>query len=314
MASHIFSKDGTIRIKFKGQAHQKPNIPDGRGGQAAAADRYSYNDLPPELLTNNLFIEDPARPDEPDWPRTQPAANRNKPVRGEWQYPMPCIDPFTFHHIIPWNTLRETWSCLAFEQNWDMLKTLMGAFGITGANSKVQQMKNSELNDTAAAEIHEHLCWVKWNVVEGPLNTHRIDDAENDFDDFQYGLTAAVKTQMADVKNLFQAMDGFITISRRFKADTFKARRDKKPIRPSSTGILRDMLNTMLPYLMRSHIPFKWEMWHPVTNGGKVGTWAWNPQPTWKRASKDRSAQVLHDEIARFGNSFDPAHVHGWWG
>jgi hypothetical protein len=131
----IFSPDGTIRIKFTGQQAQRPTLSDGKSAEV----RYSYDDLPEELLTNPKYIEDPERPDEPDWPRTQPPSleSKNKPARGQWQYPMPCIDPFTFHHIIPWNTLRECWSCLALERNWDMLKTMMGAFGITGPATKV---------------------------------------------------------------------------------------------------------------------------------------------------------------------------------
>ena len=74
MAGQIFAPDGTLIAKFKGNQTNRPTVPNGAGVMVAAADRYNYGNLPEVLLANSLFIEDPARPDEPSWPRTKPPA------------------------------------------------------------------------------------------------------------------------------------------------------------------------------------------------------------------------------------------------
>ncbi len=155
-------------------------------------------------------------------------------------------------------------------------------------------MKTASLTDSEIDEIHGHLCWRKWNVVEGPLNTHRIDDPGEGFDEFVFGLPTRPIERMKDLRDLYRLMEGYVTAADRRRAEVHEQRRTKKKVEPTPAPMLADMLGArMYGHRNARLILFRLETWEMVTKGTRrAGAWAWDAKPTWKRATKERSKRA----------------------
>ena len=298
----IFSADGTLLQIGKNPADNLPQI--------------SFDELADLKDANNKIDEAQVRkyqnktdrPADPPWERTPDRAVRDNPRHGEWPLRTPIID-FTWHHLIPWEKLWGTWNGLAREKNWEMLKKLMTAFNITGGATKVQHMKQKALTDAEKDEIHLNLCWRKWNVVEGPLNTHRIagDDPGEGFDKFTYGLTSEEVEQMKHLKNLYDVMVAFIDTHKQYMMDTLRKRADGKAPTPTDTGKLANLLGGIATeYKDSDAIMFRLEMWEIVTPGARGGPWGWGAKPTWRKARQEYTKQSLERDRNRLEGLFFP--------
>jgi hypothetical protein len=94
--------------------------------------------------------------------------------------------PMDWHHMIPWNVLRNSWSALATSKRWEVLEVWIGLIAVENAAQRLSEMKAGNLdNGEVQDDITERICWAPWNLVEGPNNTNRTDDPGGDgFDAF----------------------------------------------------------------------------------------------------------------------------------
>ena len=260
--------------------------------------------------TFDQYEDASGRPADPDWQRTQPPANRQHPGSGEWPYPCAIID-FTWHHVIPWNMLCSFWGALAREQQWRLLEQFLRVLDVPDPHTKILHMKAANggaLTDTEIDEVHEHLCWRKWNVVEGPLNTLRIDDPGEEFDEFKYGLPSEKAVQrMKDLKDVYQAMRAYVGAADRRRREVWEQRRAGKGVSATDPPIPLSNLLGERTYGHRAAglIMFRIEMWQMVTQGSRrSGVWVWDVKPTWKVATKERSEQAIENVLDKWREQF----------
>ena len=187
----------------------------------------------------------------------------------------PDID-WKFHHIIPWDMLRDTCKALLMCQWWKETEFYMRALGVNVNAFDVQlvtieRLKSKLLTYKDREEIYSKLSWPSWNIVEGPAD--RDDEGGTDLDIFHYGLTNNERKRMADIHALHDAMSSFLE---KFVARTWKMREFKIDIKLNHNMIhtsaapegvihtqlkLRHALDKMKSYRNSPLIAFREEMW-----------------------------------------------------
>ena len=91
-----------------------------------------------------------------------------------------------WHHVIPWNTLRDGWNALVAKKRWEPLSAWLMALdrNTTQDEDKIlNAIKGSRLDDPSCLALEKAVCWASWNIVEGPA--HRSDDPGEKFDEFK---------------------------------------------------------------------------------------------------------------------------------
>jgi hypothetical protein len=165
--------------------------------------------------------------------------------------------PTTWHHNIPWKTLRESWNIIytffgvetirkVFElyaasngtvyQRDKLFRTLEGIKESIGPNrenstsatcnlwmSRLSEdgghLEHLEESKQMTADQRENLrsviAWQKWNIVEGPKESIRVEDpGSDDFDDFRF-IEPALYDRFQRTYLYFEALDGLV---RRYRA------------------------------------------------------------------------------------------------
>lgn len=132
-------------------------------------------------------------PNTEDWAHTVARDGRN-------------VIAMTYHHVIPYNVLRDTWTKLIDNGKWDLLKEYMNLLQMKSTYYSAL-IKKSELTKAEDRdEIDLLLSWPKWNLVEGPTGANRSDDPGEGFDEFDGGLTKKEKELMQKIKILYEFM------------------------------------------------------------------------------------------------------------
>jgi len=144
--------------------------------------------------TGRLETARPAWP-WPD-PHTTVAGNRKLWLKDR-PIPLNYDLPLDWHHIVPWNKLRDGWNRLHdyttaaalpdpradkervrnATKAWEVLRLWLHAVGLDESKAIIAQFQAGNFND--AIDSAGHICWAKWNLVEGPTNTHRTLIAED---------------------------------------------------------------------------------------------------------------------------------------
>ncbi len=152
---------------------------------------------------------------------------------------------FTWHHNIPWATLRDSWNVVFAFCDWDVvdgLLTLYGGNGMPRVRAGLQAMRDAllpgeaelggrtfaalmerfasgpgsaldglpeeqQLAKTDADELHTNVAWQRWNIVEGPKESIRCEDpGDDDFDDFSRADTLNFSRYQA-IELLYHALE-----------------------------------------------------------------------------------------------------------
>ena len=204
-----------------------------------------------------------------------PNARDNSP--GHWARTKlsPDID-WKFHHIIPWDMLRDTWQALLMCQWWKETEFYMRALGVNVNAFDVQlvtieRLKSKLLTHKDREEIYSKLSWPSWNIVEGPAD--RDDEGGTDLDIFHYGLTNNERKRMADIHALHDAMSSFLEKFRHQDLENariqnrYQTESQYDPHTGAPEGVihtqlkLRHALDKMKSYRNSPLIAFREEMW-----------------------------------------------------
>jgi hypothetical protein len=142
-------------------------------------------------------------------------------------------DEYTWHHGVPFNTLRDSWNSLITlvwllgDGKSDAVKAakasarevmelmLNGISGCTIAKAADQAMKINDEEDFD--EIHAAISWPPWDLVDGPKESKRIDDPGEFFDKFAAGLDDNEKALHAKLEELYDEEQSFISAARLLK-------------------------------------------------------------------------------------------------
>lgn len=229
------------------------------------------------MNSNGTFEPNDARPDFA-WPDVRHSSTKNN--RRVWPLdrpvPLNYEVPMDWHHMIPWNTLRDAWSALAASQRWEVIEAWLNLLSVEDADQRLAEMKAGTLNTVDAEDLTEKLCWAKWNLVEGPTNGNRTDDPGGEgFDNFS-GLKFS-----NNVRDRSQTLNMIYSTARNWRADD-------TTLSPAATkGVLADLQK--LKSYKNSPIPaFEGPAW-AVVDAGRIDNFGLaNPpagrHPKWKKA------------------------------
>jgi hypothetical protein len=202
-------------------------------------------------MPNSPILDGLDRPSSPTrWTRTD---WKIKDARAAGLFPPPApVDPthenfaydFTWHHNIPWKTLRDSFKVAVAFCDWDVVEGLLDLYGLRlypaikrkidsgrdaifprathapGATYEkwVERLSGNQgsqlgflseekqLTTLDADIIAESVAWQRWNIVEGPKESVRVDDPGSDgFDDFSMADPSRSARYMA-VKRLYNVL------------------------------------------------------------------------------------------------------------
>jgi hypothetical protein len=181
----------------------------------------------------------------------------------------------SYHHVIPYETLRNAWNRLVvlyvdtdlpdarvamrqflylFIKGKDEIDSLLDRMrahhskGRVASQHRPARLQGFELNDLAV-----RLFWPPWNVVVGP--SERSDNPERGgFDRFTVGLSEVERSRMKALEALFLQLNLFID-----KGNTPDAAR--LILLATAASAVRELLDAKAP------IPFRSEMWFDEGNG-----------------------------------------------
>jgi len=125
----------------------------------------------------------------------------------------PPVD-MSWHHIVPYSQLRNCWNTLAAQfvsrsAGAMAVHTYMRLLGYSHETAK--KSMNAVTAGRFSADDHMKLwysiCYPKWDLVEGP--SERVDDPDEDFDEFKAGLSSAELVRQDRLRSLHTAMKTF---------------------------------------------------------------------------------------------------------
>ncbi|MCC6426068.1 MAG: hypothetical protein IT435_04535 [Phycisphaerales bacterium] len=181
-----------------------------------------------------------------------------------------------WHHMIPWNCLRDTWKKLrspttgqgnalaALDPNWDVLYWYMYLLAVPDPADKIKKMKKSQLTTGDQDVIFTKLVWNGWNIVEGPAGQFRTDDPAEDYDLFRVGLSSHERQRAVETQLLFDAMVSYVP--------------------PSESRVLQGAIDRTRRYRGGDPIMLKKEMWTPEGFTFKKGATAATLHTRWTKA------------------------------
>jgi len=215
--------------------------------------------------------------------------------------------PTTWHHNIPWKTLRDSWNIIytffsaetvetVFElyaasngtvhHRHKLLRTLqeikssIGPNQETGASGQCNlwmsrlkedggQLGHLEESKQMTADQQENLrsivAWQKWNIVEGPKESVRVEDpGSDDFDDFRF-VDRALYDRFQRVYLYFGALEALIS---RFTALGSTPCDMKNVIAPEET-LFKATLDKVQSIVHLPLVPFNVQQWKLIQFGGR---------------------------------------------
>jgi hypothetical protein len=166
--------------------------------------------------------------------------------------------PMDWHHIIPWNVLRNGWSALATSRRWEVLRQWTSLWGLDdNVTTIVNNMQNGVLGPPINAIMWDKLCWAEWNIVEGPTNGNRMqgdDPGGEGLDTFEgYKIPNNLRDRSIILKSIYTQMKDW-----RSTTDNI-TKTDAKPL-------LKDF-EKLKPYTRSPISMFSPKIWELVTPG-----------------------------------------------
>lgn len=142
------------------------------------------------------------RPNAPQWPRTTGAG-----VGLVW------------HHVIPFNTLRDVWNGLIeyfrgnnFQESRVAVRQylLLCDRGIGNIEQMLDGTRRGDLSVPDGERLKTAAAWPAWNIVEGPDARFRGDNPrDGELDRFTHGLTALELARVRAVESLYPRLLAF---------------------------------------------------------------------------------------------------------
>jgi hypothetical protein len=203
------------------------------------------------VMPNSPILDGLDRPDSPNhWTRTD---WKIQDARAAGLFPPPApVNPtngnlaydFTWHHNIPWKTLRDSFKVAIVFCEWDVVEMLLDLYGMRlnplvkrrikltkeaigptaqnasgatyekwvnrfsgGGESHLGNLSvEKQLTNWQVDEIAQGVAWQRWNIVEGPKESIRVEDPGSDgFDDFSRADPAHINRYMA-IEDLYHAL------------------------------------------------------------------------------------------------------------
>ncbi len=208
---------------------------------------------------------------------------------------------FKFHHVISWDSLRDTWQALLELEEWNALEAFINAVGITGASMIRGKLRRDEALTTLERDtIFERVSWPGWNIVQGPGN--RTDEGGSDIDLFTEGMVDLDKERQVTLGLLWIEMNNLLSkVNKSDLKNTREAARDNLlPDRVTQAGNvdsrdaasrLERAFNSMSKFKTATFIPYTHSMWDTVSAGavrrGAIG--AWEAVPAFQKTSRVRN-------------------------
>jgi hypothetical protein len=255
----------------------------------------------------NSLILDGARPEPPNWTRSQwtlgqarqvnlcPAAATN----GNLSY------DFTWHHNIPWRVLRDSFNVVMVFCSWTVVGALLDLYGMRlspdirkrirnlrkalalhnqsnddqpdekhaggatyakwverfgrGPGSLLEPLKlEDQLTTEHVDELRQSVAWQRWNIVEGPKESIRVDDpGSDDFDDFRvadpdhfdrYEDVHQLHEVLSDIEADYQRNKALVTSTHKMLTWSAKL----QPLMPRMQSLINEPLIMFDPALWRT--------------------------------------------------------------
>ena len=227
-----------------------------------------------DMNNDGTFNANDPRPNFP-WPVQHTNTRNNKKTwRINRPVPLNYEIPMDWHHMIPWNVLRDSWSALATSGCWNVLGVWLNLLLVQNAQTLLQDMQAQNLAPLDAQNTAECMCWAKWNLVEGPNNTNRTDDPGGDGFDIFHGSKFS-----SNVRTRSQILNQIYTLVRNWAHNAAVSSSDAKH--------LAQMLNNLKPYKNSPIAMFDGAAWEMVDAGriDKYGIVApgVGRHPTWRK-------------------------------
>lgn len=215
---------------------------------------------------------------------------------------VPDID-WKYHHIIPWEMLRDTWQGLLMCQGWKELAFYVEAVGVQ--RSLVNRLMSRAMTYQDREDLFARLSWPAWNIVEGPAD--REDEGGTELDIFHHGLIGIETLQMTEINKLHQAMSAFLQHFDRSammqarnsnvsaQASTYDPQRGAPENVSSSRDLLMKALRSMTSYKTSRFIPYREDMWMTAVAGrvdSKIAVWT--RKPRFKKSNGAARSPPIH--------------------
>lgn len=140
----------------------------------------------------------------------------NAPIT--WPFSRSAAFNMARHHILPYNTLRDTWNHLvrAFTSSQlaearTAIRQYLGTCNHTLGNvdTLLDRMRANQLTVSECNILAETAVWSAWNIVDGP--SRRSDDPGDSYmDRFTFGITPAEFRRMRAIEELYLALRAFV--------------------------------------------------------------------------------------------------------
>ncbi|TRL54246.1 hypothetical protein [Pseudomonas aeruginosa] len=193
-----------------------------------------------------------------------------------------------YHHIIPWQTLRDTWQALLMCDYWKGCVLYVKVIGVVSWGPLISRLMNAQMTQEDCDELYAKLSWPAWNIVEGPAD--RDDEGGTDLDLFRHGLQGTEPARMQALQRLYDAMEDFLSLfnRREFEATrltVYNPRGGAPAVDEAHREALHTALQGMLPYKDQAFIPYRPEMWIVTLEGREHRKY-----PTWLRTPRYKKA------------------------
>ena len=175
------------------------------------------------ILANGTIVAT-VRPNFP-WNVVHTETRNNRRIwRTDRPVPLNYSTPMDWHHMVPWNALRDGWSALASSGRWETITPWLVLLGVDDVATRVDEMTNNNLAMPHTQAIWEKLCWAKWNLVEGPNNTYRTDDPGGDAVDSFGGInmTSSLRARSAAASSVYNKIGNWLPTLATLTADDTK--------------------------------------------------------------------------------------------
>jgi hypothetical protein len=225
------------------------------------------------MNTNGSFVFQENRPGFP-WQQLAHTESRNNSKLWKVDRPVPLnySIPMDWHHMMPWNAIRDAWSAVITSARWDIVENWLGLLSVDDSGTRLQEMQAGNLGGNERDELSEKLCWAKWNLVEGPNNTNRVDDPGGEgFDKFTtLKFSNSVRDRCQIVNSIYQTVRNWTV--------------NKNDVSDSDAKALNGLFTSLRAYKGSPIAMFEPAAWVVEKDGKYDGFGNPSRHPTWKKA------------------------------
>ena len=222
---------------------------------------------------NGTFNLNEARPAFP-WLVVAHTESKNNTKLWKVDRPVPLnySIPMDWHHMMPWNAIRDSWSALAISGRWDVLKIWLGLLAANDPETRLGEMRGGNLPANERDDLSAKLCWAKWNLVEGPNNTNRTDDPGGEgFDKFTtLKFSNNVRARCQTVHSIYEMVRNWAV--------------NKNDVSDQQAKSLVNFFTTLRSYKNSPIAMFEPTAWTIVQAGKYDNFGNASRHPTWKKA------------------------------